>query len=49
MQYNYYTDGTTFYRDGVRASNYVVDVAITALGFAGALNTDWVNILTVSV
>lgn len=44
VQYFEYTDGTTTWRDGVRDGVFVVDKALTATGFAGAENTDWVNV-----
>jgi hypothetical protein len=43
-----YTDGVDIYRDGSRGGNYVIDKTLTVLGFAGAENTDWVNIETLS-
>jgi hypothetical protein len=46
MNYNYYSEGQYRWRDGVRSGNYVIDYAITAAGFGGALGTDWVNVTT---
>jgi hypothetical protein len=43
-QYTVYTDGVTTFRQGVRATFFVLDQTITALGFAGAQDTDWANI-----
>jgi hypothetical protein len=43
-----YTDGVDTYRDGSRGGSYVIDKTITALGFAGAENTDWENVETLS-
>ncbi len=46
MQYIYYTDGTSNFREGVRTSDskFVLDKALTPLGFNGELNTDYENI-----
>lgn len=42
VQYVYYDDGTTYYRKGVRAGYFVVDIRLTASpGWTGAENTDW--------
>ncbi len=35
-QYTEFTDGVSTYRDGVRNTAYVIDVALTATGFAGS-------------
>lgn len=43
-QYVEYTDGTDTFRDGVRDGKFVVDKEITATGFDGDENVDWVNI-----
>lgn len=43
-QYGNYTDGTYYYRDGVRAGEYVIDVALTSSAFSGVENTDWKNL-----
>lgn len=43
-QYGTYTDGTYIYRDGVRDTEYVIDVALTATGFSGDEYTDWKNL-----
>lgn len=40
-QYVIYTDGSTYFRDGVRDGAFVVDVAITEQGFDGEKDTDW--------
>ena len=43
-QYGTYTDGTYYYRDGVRAGEYVIDVALTSVAFSGVEDTDWKNL-----
>lgn len=43
-QYRYYSDGVTIYRDGVRAGGYVIDKALTTLGFDGSEGIDWENV-----
>ena len=45
-QYNLHSDGTTHIRVGVRATKFVVDKTLTATGFAGILDTDWANIVS---
>ena len=45
-QYVYYTDGTYQYRDGVRLGVYVIDRALTDLGFYGVEDIDWTNLRT---
>lgn len=49
-QYGTYTDGTFNYRDGVRNGEYVIDVALTPLGFdpGGVENTDWKNLFNLN-
>jgi hypothetical protein len=42
--YNYYSDGSASYREGIRNGVYVVDKVVTSTGFAGVINTDWINI-----
>ncbi len=39
------TDGVTIIRKGVRDSCFVVDMALTPLGFAGIENIDWKNLI----
>ena len=48
MQYRVYTVGTYTYRDGVRSGKFVIDKALTALGFDGVENVDWENISEIS-
>jgi hypothetical protein len=49
-QYDIYTDGVDIFRDGVRDGKYVIDVAVTVLGFAGTesldngITGDWMKI-----
>lgn len=43
-QYREYTDGIDIFRDGVRDGKWVIDVALTVLGFSGVEDTDWTNI-----
>jgi len=43
-QYTIFTDGISTWRIGVRGTIWVLDKSITALGFAGAENIDWVNV-----
>jgi uncharacterized protein (TIGR02145 family) len=42
--YVIYTDGTSIFRKGVRDHALVIDKAITATGFSGVEDTDWVNL-----
>ncbi len=44
-QYTYYEDPVTGdeYRDGVRDGNYVIDRALTQLGFNGSESSDGVT------
>ncbi len=44
-QYREYTDGVTTMRIGVRSLSFVIDITLTATGFAGAENTDWKNLM----
>ena len=49
VQYDEFTDSSGYtWRRGVRGSNWVLDVTLTALGFEGVQNTDWeqVDIIT---
>ena len=48
-QYTTWTDGVVTFRQGARNPNFVLDQTITALGFAGAENTDWANIRSESL
>ena len=41
MQYRYFTDGTTSFRQGVRNGVFVTDKALTDTGFSGTEDTDW--------
>jgi hypothetical protein len=45
-QYRLYTDGSYIYRDGVRNGKFVIDKALTALGFDGDEGEllDWMNL-----
>lgn len=43
-QYREFTDGVTTVRCGVRSTNFVIDITLTATGFSGAEDTDWKNI-----
>ena len=43
-KYDYYSDGISIFRQGIRNGLFVVDTIDTALGWAGAENTDWHNI-----
>ena len=43
-EYVIFTDGVTEWRKGVRLEKFVLDRAITPTGFAGAENTDWINV-----
>ena len=43
-QYIYYDDGVTEWRKGVRDGALVYDKAITALGFNGSEDTDWIEV-----
>jgi len=51
-QYRLYTDGSYIYRDGVRSGKFVIDKALTALGFGGTesvdegITGDWLNLKT---
>lgn len=44
-QYRVYTDNISTFRTGVRNGAFVVDIEITATGFAGTINVDWRNIV----
>jgi len=44
VQYVEYEDGGDIYRKGVRNNKFVLDKALTALGFNGVENVDWENI-----
>jgi hypothetical protein len=46
--YLYYTDGIEIWRKGVRNGLYVIDHALTSIGFAGYENSDWENIWSIS-
>ena len=46
--YIIYTDGTSIFRKGVRSHSFVIDKALTTLGFNGVEDTDWTNIKTVT-
>lgn len=46
MQYKYFTDGITKMRDGIRDGNYVIDLALTPMGFTGTENVDWENLVS---
>jgi len=39
-----YTDGVDIFRDGSRGGAFVTDQTLTTTGFAGAENTDWINV-----
>lgn len=41
MQYNYYSNGNVFYREGIRSGSYVIDVVTSGVGWGGLENTDW--------
>ena len=43
-QYVYYSDGISIFRKGVRDTSFVIDIALTELGFDGDENTDWQNV-----
>jgi hypothetical protein len=43
-QYYECTDGVAIYRFGVRGGSYVVDKALTVLGFLGFEDIDWQNL-----
>ena len=45
-QYRIYTDGTDYYRDGVRDGDYVIDMSINQQlsDFSGTENVDWANV-----
>lgn len=45
-QYHIYTDGTVTYRDGIRDGSFVLDMTLTATGFEGTIEEDWVNVNT---
>lgn len=47
-QYVTYTDGVDTFRDGVRDGTYVIDKALTPLGFGGTEGIDWENVEAVS-
>lgn len=47
IQYVYYTDGTYFWRKGVKDSVFVIDKALTDTGFNGVENTDWENVYSI--
>jgi|WetSurSiteA1Bulk_404760.scaffolds.fasta_scaffold00681_7 hypothetical protein len=42
-QYTEYTFAGNYWRDGVRSENWVLDVALTPLGFDGIEDIDWTN------
>lgn len=44
QQYIYYTDGTYYWRKGVRDSKYVIDKTLTVTGFNGTEGVDWENV-----
>jgi len=44
VQYVYYSYGSDIVRKGIRDGNLVIDITLTATGFAGTENTDWVNL-----
>ena len=44
MQYRYFTDGTDYFREGVRSGKFVLDKTLTSTGWSGAENTDWENL-----
>ena len=46
-QYYLVTDGSTIYRKGVRNQAFVIDIALTALGFGGIEDIDWQNLQTI--
>lgn len=48
-QYRYMDDGVTYIRKGVRDGYFVVDIALTALAFAGIEDTDWENIKSIDI
>jgi len=43
-QYTTWTDGVVTFRQGARNPYFVLDQTVTALGFAGVINTDWKNV-----
>jgi len=47
-QYIEYTDGVEIWRKGARDGEMVIDKTITATGFSGTENIDWVNKWSVS-
>ena len=47
MQYETLTGSGKIFRIGVRSNAFVTDKAVTALGFSGIENTDWVNVNSV--
>lgn len=47
QQYIYYTDGTYYWRKGVRNSEYVIDKTLTATGFNGSEGIDWENVWSI--
>lgn len=47
-QYVSYVDGAVSVRKGVRDGNFVIDITLTPLGFAGVENTDWQNLKIVT-
>lgn len=47
-QYTEYTDGEEIWRKGARSGEMVIDKALTATGFDGIENIDWVNKWSVS-
>lgn len=44
MQYRYFTDGTSSFREGVRSGKFVLDKTLTDTGFSGTEDTDWENL-----
>jgi len=47
-QYIYYTDGTYYWRKGVRGYIFVIDKALTLNGFNGEEGTDWENVYNIN-
>lgn len=47
-QYKYFSDGTEIWRKGVRDTYFVLDKALTILGFNGAEDTDWENVVKIT-
>lgn len=42
-QYRVYGQGSDLWRIGVRDGSFIRDQALTAIGFFGTENTDWIN------